>query len=64
MLSPMPPSSDTYLRTVGIVLIAPTVYSATPARPTMERPGSTISFGSPNPKSPQRRLNAETMTSA
>src|SRR5215831_14369350 len=50
MLSPIPPSIATYRRTPGMSLIAPTVYSATPAGPAMERPGSTTSSGACSPR--------------
>ena len=46
MLSPMPPSTAAYVRTPGISLMLPTVYSATPAGPTTDRPGSTVIDGS------------------
>ena len=41
----MPPSTDTHVRRPSTSLRAPTVYSATPARATSDRPGSTNSRG-------------------
>ena len=49
MLSPMPPSTATKVRTPGISLTAPTVYTDTPAGPEMALPGSMISFGEGKP---------------
>ena len=49
MLSLMPPSTATYLRTPGMSLLAPTLYSATQARLTTARPGSTMSLGEGRP---------------
>ncbi len=45
----MPPSTDTHVRRPSISLRAPTVYSATPARATSDRPGSTNRCGSAQP---------------
>src|SRR5690625_3498348 len=39
-LSVIPPSTDIYLRILGISLIEPIVYKVIPALPTIERPGS------------------------
>ena len=60
----MPPSTDTHVRSPSTCLRAPTVYSATPARATSERPGSTKRCGSGSLFSAQRRLNDETIASA
>ncbi len=38
----MPPSTATYVRTPGIRLIVPIVYTVTAAAATIARPGSTL----------------------
>src|SRR5579859_1774341 len=58
MLSAMPPSMATYVRTPAISLTDPTVYSATPAGPTIDRPGSTVSLG--RAENPWRRAASHT----
>src|SRR5207248_6771437 len=51
MLSAIPPSTATYVRTPSITLTHPTRYSAIPAGPAIERPGSMVSVGGPTPRS-------------
>ena len=64
MLSLMPPSTLTYLRTsvpsTSTSLIVPTVYSVVVDGPTMERPGSiaTTGIGIPNAPAPSETMSA------
>ena len=48
-MSARPPSTETKRRTSGTSLDAPTVYSATAARATIARPGSTMSLPAGRP---------------
>ena len=64
MLSAMPPSTATYVRTPGISLRAPTLYRATPARATSDRPGSTTSRGSGRSCAPQASFRVSDIASA